>query len=245
MHFRLELQWQVFLALRQASCCREQNLLLMGIGIPLPFICFNCGIWKYYSGKLSPSGPPAASTPAPLMLPRLSQQRAHLFPCSCPLQTLFLGLPAASLTATSLWILASPFSQPINLMGAFSTCSQSSFSIPCHEVKNAPAAFEEVQIYLDISPACFLVTGHCLSAKLTSQVLLQSEFWRGSLGLPPSLLCCSAASLCPCKRLLPSTSISPLLCCVSPSAVSSLLNSPLPLLHPPWGQEQVRVTRRR
>lgn len=93
-------------------------------------------------------------------------------------------------------------------------------------------------------PASWL-TSHRLSAKLASQVLLQPEFWRGSLGLPPSLLCCGAGSLCPCQRPLPSASVSPLLCRVSPSAVSSLLNSPLPLLPHLWGQEQVRVTRRR
>lgn len=125
----------------QASCCHEQNLLLMAIEIPLPFMCFSCDIWKYYSGNLLPSGPPAASTPALLMLPCLSQQWAHLFPWSCPLQTLFLGLSAASPTAISLWILVSRLSQPINVMEAFSTCNQCSVSTPCHEVKTTPAAF--------------------------------------------------------------------------------------------------------
>lgn len=104
MHFHLSCSGRFSFPCWQTSCCHEQNLLLMGIGIPLPFMYFSCDILEVLLRKSLTIW--ASSSPNTCITD--TQQQAYL--CSCPLQTLFLSLSAASAEATGLWILTSPFS---------------------------------------------------------------------------------------------------------------------------------------
>lgn len=133
---------------RQTSCCHEQNLLFMGIGIPFPFMCFNCDIWKYYSGNLLPSGSPVASTPAPLMHPFSLYSKPISFPAAVPFR--FSASVCQQITNRNhLMDRGQSFFQPINVTGDFPIFS---VSITCHKVENTPATFEKAQIYLEVSP---------------------------------------------------------------------------------------------
>lgn len=124
------------------------------------------------------------------------------------------------------------FFQSIKVTGDFLICS---VSITCHKVENVLATVEEEQIYLEVSPPPFREQNVTYLQKSQDKYFFSLSLEGGSLGLPLSLLSYSAASLHPYKRLFPSASESPLLCWASPSAANSLLNSPLPPLHPLQG----------
>lgn len=217
LHLRLELWWQVFLALLTGFVSSWTTLAFNGYWDPSPLWMFqlwhleillrkSLAIWASSSlNTCTADAPSPLSTASPSLPLQLSPSDS-------------LPRPASSFP-DSLWILASPFSQPINVMGAFSACSQTSVSIPCHEVKNGPAAFEEVQIYLDICPACFLVNKPSLICKTRKPSASSAWVLKGQLRAAsfPSVLWCRLTVPMP-KALTLSFSITSALPCVSISS---------------------------
>lgn len=235
MYFHLELGWQLFLALLTDLMLSWTKLAFNGYWDPFPLHVFQLWHLEILLRKSlaiwASSSPNTCTTDAPLSLSTVSP--------SLPLQlSPSDSLPQSVSSFTNRNQLTDPgqsFCQPVNATGDFSICS---VSITWHEVRNVPATFEEVQIYLEVSPPAHRDQDITYLQNSHDKYFFSLSFEGGSLGLPLSFLSYSAASLCPHKG-----SGSPLLCCASPSAASSPLNTPLPPLHPLQGQ--VRVARRK
>lgn len=240
MCFHLELGWQFFLALLTDFMLSWTKLSFNGYWDPFPLHVFQ--LWHleislrksltiWVSSSLN-----TCTTDTPLSLSTVSP--------SLPLQlSPSDSLPQSVSRFTNrnqLMDSGQSFFQPTNVTGDFFICS---VSITCHKVENVPATLEEAQIYLEVSPPAHREQDVTYLQNSQDKYFFNLSFEGGSLGLPLSRLSYSAASLCPYKRLFPSAPGSPLLSWASPSAANSLLNSPLPPLHPL--QAQVRVARRK